>query len=122
MVDVGRIVLEVGETEIEKSPCGGGACAWTTSVPDAVRVVAPLVPMTVNGYDPGATPLVETVSVEDPAPFTNVGENAPFGNPLWVKSTSLEKPPVALTVTLNTPLAPTVTVELDGETPTEKSC
>lgn len=97
---MGRIVRDVGETEIEKFPCGGGACACTTSVPEAVCVVVPLVPVIVNGYVPGVTPVVPTVSTDDPAPVTEAGANTAFGSPVAEKLTALEKPPVVPTVTL----------------------
>lgn len=56
--------------------------------------------MIVNGYVPGVIADVLTVSVDDPEPVTDVGANAPFGRPLWLRLTVPEKPPVVPTETV----------------------
>lgn len=100
LVAGGITVRELGDTEIEKSAGGPTGTDWTTSVAENERVVEPLVPVIVNGYEPGWIAEVLTASVDDPEPLTDDGVNVPFGNPVWLRFTVPEKPPVAPTVTV----------------------
>jgi hypothetical protein len=63
-------------------------------------VVDPLVPVIVNGYEPGAIADVLIVSVDEPGALTEDGEKLPFGRPLWERPTDPEKPPLAPTETV----------------------
>ena len=100
LVAGGITVRELGATEIEKSGGGPTGTDWTTSVAENDRVTEPLVPVIVNGYVPTGIAEVLTESVDDPDPVTDAGVNVPFGNPLWLRFTVPEKPPVAPTVTV----------------------
>src|SRR5580693_7365364 len=83
----------------------------TTSVTVAVCVSEPLVPVIVSvGLPIGVLLVVVTVSVEDPAPVTDVGENnavAPAGRPLvTLKLTAPLKPLCAPTLTVYVAVPP----------------
>jgi hypothetical protein len=83
-----------------------------------VRVVVPLVPVIVSGYEPGATlDVVEIASVDGPPPLTVDGVNvgvAPPGRPDTVRATSPLKPPVGVTFVVKLVPAPGATVWVAG--------
>ena len=76
----------------------------TTSVTVAVCVSEPLVPVIVKvGLPAGVLLVVVTVSVEDPDPLIDGGENdgvAPLGSPLALRLTDPVNPLMALTLTM----------------------
>ena len=88
------IVCEAGLIANEKFGTG-----FTTSVTVAECERLPLVPvMVIVKLPAGVEPLVETLSVEDPEPLTEVGlklAEAPAGNPLALKETLPLKPLIA---------------------------
>ena len=92
-------VCEAGETLIVKFPV---PAALTTRFTVTEWERLPLVPVTVTLYVPTAVlAAVVSVSVEDPAPVTDVGLKlpvTPVGNPLTLKVTALLKPFKAATL------------------------
>jgi hypothetical protein len=91
----------------------------TTSVTVAVCVSEPLVPVIVSvGLPIGVLLVVVTVSVEDPAPVTDVGENdavAPVGSPLvTLKLTAPPNPFSTPRFTVYVVLPPAATVCVPG--------
>jgi hypothetical protein len=95
----------------------------------ALRVVAPLVPVTVKPVVPvGVAAPTVTVSALVVEPFaggvTDGGEKpqeAPLGRPLHDSETAAEKPPVEVTVQVDPPLEPCAIERLDGAQETLKS-
>jgi hypothetical protein len=105
---------ELGEAESVKSED-----PMTFSVTVAVCVSEPLVPVIVSvGLPIGVLLVVVTVSVEDPAPVTDVGENdavAPVGSPLvTLKLTAPPNPFSTPRFTVYVVLPPAATVCVPG--------
>jgi hypothetical protein len=88
-------VLLVGDSEIEKSPA-------TISVTLALLVTGPLVPLIVRMYVPGGVDaLVDTASVDEPEPVTELGVNdavAPDGRPMTPRLATPVNPLIDATV------------------------
>src|SRR5262245_59587370 len=98
--------------------------SYTVRLIDVVRVRPPPVPVTVTAPAPRvAAP--EAVNVNTLlVPVADGGLKlalTPLGNPLALKATLLVKPPVRVIVIVLVPLAPRVTVRLDGLGESEKS-
>jgi hypothetical protein len=98
-----------------------------TRVAVAVRVIAPLVALIVNGYVPGVRPVaVVTDSWAVPAPLATteglkLHAACPDDSPDRPSVTAPPKPFVLETDTVNVVLPPAATVADDGDTPTVKS-
>jgi len=78
----------------------------------------------VNGYVPGATDPVDTLSEDEPGAVTEFGVKvapAPVGRPEALSATEPVKPFCTPTLTLYVAAVPAVTVADEGETPTVKS-
>ncbi len=111
---------ELGDAASVKS---GGPVTFSVTV--AVWTSEPLVPVIVSvGLPVGVLLVVVTVSVEDPDPLTDVGENdavAPLGRPLALRLTVPVNPFSAPTLTVYVVLPPALTVWALGLADTVKS-
>ena len=109
----------VGEADSAKS----GVCGWVMfTLIVTVRVRPPPVPVIIT-VDAPSVAVLDAVSVR--TRLSPVGgamlADTPIGDPLTLKSTALLKPPLRVIVIVLVPLAPRLTIRLDGEAESAKS-
>ena len=96
----------------------------TTSVTPSVWLTVPVLPVITSGYVPAATPVVVTLSVDEPDVSTLVGVNAavaPEGNPATLKETFPANPDPGVRVTVKVAALPAGTDCEVGVADREKS-
>ena len=112
-------------TSVSNHGVGRMPGALTETVTDVLWVAEVAVPVTVTGYEPGATdPATVKVRVEEPPAVTEVGLKPavmPEGKPLTESATHSALPEATVVEMLVDPLVPDTTGTVFGAAPIEKS-